>query len=150
MTLRKALADAERLDPTGRNPAARAHAAVRPETPSWTGEELGRFLAGVVDDPLYALWVLLATTGLRRGEALGLRWSDVDLERGTISVSQTVTMVGHRVVVSPPKTDRSRRRLVLDGDTVRVLEAHREAQDRDRTMVGTTPSTTVTRSTPTA
>lgn len=144
VTLRKALSDAERLELIGRNPAARAHApaAVRPETPTWTGEELGRFLSGVEDDPLYALWVLLATTGMRRGEALGLRWSDVDLDRGTISVSQTVTTVGHRVVVSPPKTDRSRRRLVLDDETVRVLAAHREAQGRDRALMGTTSPTT--------
>lgn len=144
VALRKALSDAERLELIGRNPAARAHAptAVRPETPTWTGEELGRFLAGVVDDPLYALWVLLATTGVRRGEALGLRWSDVDLDRGTISVSQTITTVGTRVVISPPKTDRSRRRLVLDRDTVRVLAAHHEAQDRDRTLMGTSARTT--------
>lgn len=145
VTLRKALSDAERVELIDRNPAARAHApaAVRPETPTWTGEELGRFLSGVEGDPLYALWVLLATTGVRRGEALGLRWSDVDLDRGTISVSQTVTTVGHRVVISPPKTDRSRRRLVLDPDTVRVLAEHRRAQDRDRALLSTTPSTTV-------
>jgi integrase len=89
-----------------------------------------------VDDPLYALWVLLATTGLRRGEALGLRWSDVDLERETISVSQTLTTVGHRVVVSPPKSDRSRRRLRIDFTTARVLGEHSEAQGRDRELLG--------------
>lgn len=79
--------------------------------------------------------MLLATTGMRRGEAVGLRWSDIDLDRGTVSVNQSVTTVGTKVVFSPPKSDR-RRRLVLDRDTVRVLIAHRDAQRRDRELLG--------------
>ena len=83
VTLRKALADAERLEVIDRNPASRAKAptAVRPQTPTWTAEELAQFLRHASDDPLFALWVLLATTGMRRGEAVGLRWSDIDLDR---------------------------------------------------------------------
>jgi len=139
VALRKALADAERLELIDRNPAARAKAPAgdRTETPTWTAEELGRFLVSVAEDPLYALWVLFATTGMRRGEALGLRWSDVDLGRRTLSVAQTITTVGHRIVVSPPKSDRSRRRIVIDVDTARVLEQHRKAQARDRKLMGT-------------
>jgi integrase len=138
IVLRKALSDAERLELIDRNPAARAKPPTgdRNETPTWNAEELGRFLATSTDDPLYALWVLFATTGMRRGEALGLRWSDVDLKRRTISVAQTVTTVGHRVVISPPKSDRSRRRIVIDPDTARVLEQHRTAQKRDCELLG--------------
>lgn len=138
VALRKALADAERLELIDRNPAARAKAPTgeRTETPTWIAAQLTEFLAGVSDDPLFALWVLLATTGMRRGEALGLRWTDVDLDRGAVSVNQTITTVGHRIVVSPPKSDRSRRRIVLDTATVRVLHDHQSAQERDRTLLG--------------
>ena len=138
VTLRKALADAERLEVIDRNPASRAKAptAVRPQTPTWTADELARFLRHTADDPLFPLWVLLATTGMRRGEAVGLRWSDIDLDRGTVSVNQSVTTVGTKVVFSPPKSDKSRRRLVLDPDTVRVLKTHQEAQRRDRELLG--------------
>jgi len=143
--LRKALADAERLELIDRNPAARAKAPTgeRTEAPTWTAEQVSRFLESVSDDPLYALWVVLATTGVRRGEALGLRWSDVDLDRGTLSVAQTITTVGHRIIVSPPKSDRIRRRLGLDADTVRVLRAQREAQERDRALLGADPAVLV-------
>jgi integrase len=141
VVLRKALADGERLELLIRNPAARAKPPTgeRKETPTWTAAEVTTFLAGVADDPLYALWVLLATTGLRRGEALGLRWSDVDLDRATLSVSQTITTVNNQIAVTPPKSDRSRRRIGLDPDTVRVLRVHRRDQDRDRELLGSGP-----------
>jgi integrase len=138
ITLRKALSDAERLELISRNPAARAKAPTSPptEAPTWTADELGRFIDFAADDSLFALWVLLATTGLRRGEALGVRWSDLDLKHGALSVKQTVTTINYRVVVTPPKTDRSRRRISLDPDTIRVLEAHRAAQQRDQALLG--------------
>jgi len=141
VVLRKALADGERLELLVRNPAARAKPPTgeRKETPTWTSAEVTTFLAGVEDDPLYALWVLLATTGLRRGEALGLRWSDVDLERATLSVSQTITTVNNQIAVTPPKSDRSRRRIGLDRDTVRVLRDHQRDQERDRKLPGVAP-----------
>lgn len=141
VVLRKALADGERLELLIRNPAARAKPPTgeRKETPTWNAAELTTFLAGVVDDPLYALWVVLATTGLRRGEALGLRWSDVDLDRATLSVSQTITTVNNQITVTPPKSDRSRRRIGLDPDTVRVLRDHRRDQDRDRELLRSGP-----------
>jgi integrase len=141
VVLRKALADGERLELLIRNPAARAKPPTgeRKETPTWTAAEVTKFLASVEDDPLYALWVVLATTGVRRGEALGLRWSDVDLDRATLSVSQTITTVNNQIVVTPPKSDRSRRRIGLDPDTVRVLRDHRRDQDRDRELLGWGP-----------
>jgi integrase len=46
----------------------------------WSAEQLRRFLPVVADDRLFAMWVLLCTTGMRRGEVLGLRWRDVDLD----------------------------------------------------------------------
>lgn len=140
IVLRKALADAERLELLDRNPAARAKAptGARRESNTWNSAELAAFLAGMANDPHYALWVLLATTGLRRGEALGLRWSDIDLKRGTLSVAQTITTIRHRLVVTSPKSDRSRRQIALDVDTVRILKAHRVAQRAEADLMGWT------------
>lgn len=53
--------------------------------------------------------MLIAGTGMRRGEALALRWSDVDLNAGLLMVRGTLGRVGGRLVISEPKTDRSRR-----------------------------------------
>src|SRR3546814_13377989 len=97
---------AERLELIDRNPAARARPprGERVEIVTWTSAQVAQFLRGVAGDPLFALWVLLATTGLRRGEALGLRWKDVDLGRATLSVSQKITAAPHGGTVAPPKT----------------------------------------------
>ena len=69
-------------------------------------------------------------TGLRRGEALGLRWEDVDLEAGRISVRRALIPNGGVVVVSEPKTARGRRSVALDPETVEVLK-HQAAQQLD-------------------
>ncbi|MCU1452655.1 MAG: putative Integrase family protein [Acidimicrobiales bacterium] len=138
VVLRKALADAERLGLLDRNVASRARppTATRREFPTWTSSELSTFLRLVADDALYPLWVLLATTGVRRGEALGLRWGDVDLDRATFSVSQTVTTVNNKLTVQPPKADSSWRRISLDRSTVAVLRAHRKGQLEQRALCG--------------
>ena len=56
------------------------------EMKTWTKEQLKAFLESVHDDRLYSLWHTIAMTGMRRGEALGLRWGDVDLENARLSV----------------------------------------------------------------
>jgi integrase len=136
--LRRALGDAERLGVISRNVArmARPPKAEHVEMPTWTAEELGRFLASVADDRLYAAFVLLATTGMRRGEVLGLRWADVDLRAGHLSVKQTITASNHRLIIGPTKTARSRRRIELDPETIDVLRRHRKAQAEERLAIG--------------
>jgi len=81
-------------------------------------------------------WVLLATTGMRRGEALGLRWSDIDLDASRLRVVQTITQIRSRVSVGEPKTSRGRRSIALDGVTVAVLRAHRRLMLEERLLVG--------------
>jgi integrase len=84
---------------------------------------------------LHALWVLLATTGLRLGEALGLTWPDVDVERGSLTVRRALQRLPKRlggVVLVEPKTDRSRRTVHLAPGTVAVLAEHRARQANDR------------------
>jgi len=75
-------------------------------------------------------------TGLRRGEALGLRWEDVDLEAGRISVRRALIPNGAVVVVSEPKTARGRRSVALDPATVEVLKRQAAQQLADQTQKG--------------
>lgn len=87
-------------------------------------------------DRLHALWVLLATTGMRRGEAIGVRWRDVALDAGRVRVVQTITQVRSAVTVGEPKTARGRRYIALDGATVAVLRSHRTRMLGERLLVG--------------
>ncbi len=137
--LRKALSDADRLGLIGRNPAASAHppADNHVEFQTWTAEQMSRFLEHVRSDRLYAAWVLLATTGMRRGEVIGLRWRDVDFDGDELAVANTLTTAGYPNVVSgPPKTARSRRHIYLDDGTMSVLREHRREQREERLSVG--------------
>jgi integrase len=138
VVLRKALADAERLGLVVRNAAAAAKPPVpsKHEHTTWTAEQLARFLTSVEDERLAAAFVLLATTGMRRGEALGLRWRDLDLDAGRLSIVQTITTVREEMVITPPKTARSRRLVSLDPGTVAALRDHRRRQNEERLRVG--------------
>ena len=89
------------------------------ERPVWNAEQLGGFLAHVVDGRLFALWRLLAMTGLRRGEALGLQWADVDMEASAISIRRAWIPVNGIAQMSEPKTKRGRRTIALDPATLR-------------------------------
>ena len=106
----KMLKDAVRWGRLARNPAdagdppraAGKHAAMV----TWDATETAKFLAAMKEDRLYAAWLTLATTGARRGEVLGLRWSDVDLEAGRAAIRQTVIKVNNEVQIGEPKTVR--------------------------------------------
>jgi integrase len=89
--------------------------ADRSPTRSRPGTPLRTFLAMSAEsgDRLHPLWVLLATTGMRRGEALGLRWSDVDLDAGRLRIVQTIITVRSKVTVSEPRAARGRRPAAL-------------------------------------
>src|SRR3954447_17703799 len=80
-----------------------------------------------------ARWTVALAMGLRQSEALGLRWADVDLETGTLSVRRGLHRVaGHGLVYEEPKADRSRRTLALPAPLVEALRAHRAAQLEER------------------
>jgi integrase len=138
----RALKDAVRWGRLARNPADAADPprggqksdGVR----SWDAASLREFLAtsAASGDRLYPLWVLLATTGMRRGEALGLRWSDVDLEAGRLRIVQTIVQVRSTVTVGEPKTARGRRPIALDAGTSAVLREHRKRSLEFRMLVG--------------
>ena len=88
--------------------------------------------ARVAEDRFEALYVLAITTGLRRGELLGLRWDDADLDRGTLRVGRALVREGGRWVVGETKTKRGRRRVNLTPRTVAALKAHRKRQLEQR------------------
>ncbi|MEU2990886.1 site-specific integrase [Streptomyces griseoincarnatus] len=85
---------------------------------------------------LYALWLLLVSTGLRRGEVLGLTWSDVDLNAGTLRVRRNVQRIRRALIFGTPKTMRSVRTISLPRRCVQALTEHRAAQDLERQVAG--------------
>jgi integrase len=93
-------------------------------------------LSREADDRLHGLWVVLAMTGMRRGEALGLRWADVDLDAGRTRVVQTIVQTRSVVSVGEPKTARGRRSVSLDPATIAVLREHRHRMLQERVLVG--------------
>ena len=129
VVLHKALADAVRLGVLDHNVAAAVDRprVPRPELSVWTVDQLRGFLTVASSHRLSAAFVLLATTGMRRSEVLGLRWSDIDLDDCSLSIVRTLTMVAGRPFVAAPKTMASRRLVYLDDRTVAALRAHCDA-----------------------
>ncbi len=108
--------------------AAWRESDVRPAVAVWTAEQTARFLAAIRDEPLYPCYHLMAVSGLRRGEAAGLRWCDIDFAAAILTVSRQLQESGRGLVVLPPKSIASNRVLALDPWTVQVLAAHRDRQ----------------------
>jgi integrase len=109
----------------------------------FTPEQARAFLAAAENTRLGAAFAIGLSLGLRRGEVLGLRWCDIDLEALTLRVEQTIQRVRAKVVgtagflVAEPKTERSRRTLVLPVMLVPVLRRHRARQAQERLAAGT-------------
>jgi len=116
------------------------HIELAPENPKrpkpWTVKQCQTFLRDIADDRLVNLYHLILFTGMRRGEAIGLRWEDVDLEGRCLSVVQQITEVHGRGVVGTPKTKRGTRLIPIDNDTVAILRRHQEMQDVERAAWG--------------
>ena len=139
-TLHKALKDAERKQLVLRNVAQAAdppkiRAAGSAELTTWSGEEVGTFLKAMEEHRLYAAYLLAASTGMRRGEVLGLRWIDIDFKARRLAVRQTVTAVNYRVEIGTPKTARGRRSIALDSTTVKALQEQLKRQLAERAKV---------------
>jgi integrase len=137
-TLHKALSDAVRWGRLPRNPADQADPPrpVTAEMSVWSPAQLRQFLDFVRTDRLFAAWLLAATTGMRRGELLGLRWTDVDLDVGTVSIRQIRTVARYEVLTLTPKTDKGVRTVAIDPQTVGALRSYRNAQRQERLALG--------------
>jgi integrase len=137
-TLRAALNQAMRWGLISRNPATLVDGPrveqyeINPLSP----EEARAFLAAVKGDRLEALYSVALTMGLRQGEALGLRWQDVDLDMGYIRVTKQLQRIDGRLQLVEPKTKRSRRTLALPASITKALLAHRNQQRDERIAAG--------------
>lgn len=110
--------------------------AWQPVVGVWTAAQTAQFLCQVRGHRLYALFHLTALRGLRRGEAAGLKWSDLDLDAGTLTVSGQLQQLGGRLVAGPPKSDAGRRVIALDKTTIAALREHRLRQQAERDAAG--------------
>ncbi|WP_084010689.1 tyrosine-type recombinase/integrase [Pseudofrankia sp. DC12] len=132
--LHRALGDAVKWGYLPRNPATDANkpqVGRRPPT-IWTPEQLRAFVKHIRGDRLFAMYLLVITTGLRRGALAGLRRPDLDLEAGTVSPSRPRIVVDNKAVDGEQKTDSAYRPLVLDPVTLAALRAHVEQWDAER------------------
>lgn len=142
--MRRALKDAVRWGLLARNVAeiadppssTSAKVAARQKMKTWSAAQLRQFLAHAGDHELYPAFLLAAMTGMRRGEVLGLRWSDVDLDAGRLSITQTLVAPRHQLVFSEPKTAAGRRMVALDETTLAALRQHRRRQREHRFQLG--------------
>jgi len=136
--LREALGQAVRWQIIPRNPAD----AVEPPRPArkemrvLTAEQIDRLLETAKGTPLYMPILLAAATGMRRGEILGLRWQDVDLNAATVSVCRTLEITKGRMAFKEPKSAKSRRVITLPAFAVEALRCHRIEQAEHRLRVG--------------
>lgn len=138
--LRRALADAVRWGYLPRNVAedARPPSVGRRPATVWTPEQLRAFVDHIRADRLFALYLILVTTGMRRGEVAGLRREDVDLDTGTVIPQRPRIVVDGQTAESDPKTEAGRRPRALDPVTLAALRAHIRRWEGERTLTGHT------------
>lgn len=141
--LRRALSQGVRWGWIQRNPAVDAtppRVPLRELKPPTPDEVVRLFRAAEESDPALAIFVVLAaSTGARRGELLAFRWSDVDLEKRSISIERGLVLVGEQLIEQGTKTHQSRR-VAVDDVTVSLLAAHRQRMEQIATACGATLS----------
>lgn len=140
--IRRALNQAVKWGLLYRNPTA----AVTPPKPkkktpkTLTAEQVKQFFNAVSEHRYYPIYVIAVTMGLRKSEILGLRWQDVDLDQGTVSINHIVTEIQGVIHTGRPKTESSRRTVAMPDVVREVLQEHREATDGTEGLVLTTSS----------
>lgn len=139
-TLRGALNKAVRQGVLATNPCANVEleSEVEHRRPSmvWQPAQARAFLKHVAADRLFAMYQVVITCGLRRGEVIAVRWEDVDLEAGLMLIHRSTVQIGGKIYEGAPKTKRSRRIVPLDSDTVAALRAHRRRQAKEQLAAG--------------
>ena len=135
--LTKAFSDAVRWGRMQRNPcdAADPPRGQAPAMKAWTADEPRTFTAATRSHRCAGVWALMATTGMRRGEILGLRWADVDLSVGTVSIRSKRIRYGTTITTSTPKTARGIRTISIGPTTVAALKAWK-TQAEERLLMG--------------
>ena len=136
--LHKALSDGVRQEIVSRNVAA----VIPPpkvqdvEMVALTADQVRAVVAALRESAIYPHVVVLLATGLRRGELMGLRWGDVDLEAGTLRIERAVEKTAKGLRVKAPKTANGRRTIRLPAAAVDVLRQHRKQQLEQRLVLG--------------
>ncbi len=123
----------------GRNPSVYASVPrpERNEMKTLTQDQVRELFAATRDDEFHALWVVLASTGLRLGEALGLKWDDFDHANNRLSVQRALQrQKGVGLTFVEPKTKKSRRTVYFPEGTGAVLQEHRRQQLEQRLKLG--------------
>lgn len=137
--LHRALRQALRWGFVDRNVSEMTDAPRRtlPDVMTWDDQQAAAFLAAADATDLAALWRLALLTGMRRGELLGLKWEDVDLDRGVLSVRRTLSRgKGGTWELGTPKTAAGRRSIALPASCIGALRKRRVAQNAERLRLG--------------
>jgi integrase len=141
LIIRSALQDGVGRGLINRNVALVAHAPKlraipKVEPQAWTAQQLQAFLQAAAGHRLLPAFWLLAASGMRRSELLGLRWNDVDFNKARVSVNRGLVAVAYELHESRGKTPNSRRAIDLDPTTISVLKAWREWQKAEQEAAG--------------
>jgi integrase len=111
-------------------------AEVTPEAQTWDADQVKVFMAASADHPLHLMFRIVLLFGPRRGEAVGMRWSDVDTDAGTIRVERPLLLGSDGVYESTPKTRAGARTYWLDPLTTKLLDQHHKDQRKARMAAG--------------
>jgi integrase len=136
--LHKAFEDAVVWRYVSRNPTkgAKKPRVTRPRQKTWTVEQLQRFLVAARDDRFFALWVLEATTGMRRGELAGVERDGFDGREGTLTIMTTRVVVDGKAEESDGKSENAQRMLALDPLTLALVQKHLEQLEQEKAEFG--------------
>jgi integrase len=136
--LKKAFSDAIRKKKLRSNPADATDTIElnTPEQKAWTTEELQQFTNSTSTHRWCAAWALMATTGVRRGEVLGLRWADVDMENSKITIRSTRIRFGKQTIASTPKTKTGNRTITIGPLVMASVREWRRTQNAERLVMG--------------
>ena len=137
-TLSQALGHAVRLGVLFKNPARQVKPPRPPsrEIKILDKGEIATVISAAKGTGLYVPVLVAVTTGIRRGELLALRWSDIELKASTLTVNQSLERIRGKFQFKPPKTKKSRRTISLPAITVEALREHYRAQLEERFKLG--------------
>ena len=137
-TLRTALDQALRWNLIARNVATMVDAPQvrRQEVQPYTPEEARIMLQAISQDRFEALYSAAMALGIRQGEALGLKWPDLDFGTGTLTVRNSLQRVGGKLTLVEVKAQKSRRTITLPAVVIAAFRRHRERQDDERRFAG--------------
>jgi integrase len=136
--LRTVLEDAKADQLIADNPATRVKrpSVARTEARYLDAGQVSAVLTAATGLRYYPVLVFIAATGLRRGEATALKWRHIDLDGKSLRVEGTLSRVAGELVITPPKSERSRRTVPLSDPVVTMLKKHATAQKEERLRAG--------------